>query len=366
MHFCGGRIGCSPERTPIVTAVRRRRSLRRSAAALVATLAVTAGTALLAQPAEAHPKPPSPGHHKVSGYVALGDSYASGEGLAPFAEGTGGPGECHRSASQSYPVRLADSRKRAFDGLTSVACSGAITADLVTTRPNTTRAPQLAALNRKTETVTLTIGGNDAGFSVIFGDCVYTVAPELAPVVPGSPGCATRGDLVVSTRIAALAGGKNAPVLPGVYPLPDALRAVAAVAPRAKIYVTGYPQIFGSKITNPLGCQVNDQAPLFVTADDAAWVRSKAKQLNTGIASAVKTARRAGVNAHYVDVAGVFRGHNLCDQKPTKKPKSPWLNGVVLTQVSPTDPPSFSQASFHPTARGQQAYASAVRHRAWR
>ena len=337
-----------------MTAVRRRPLFRRSAAALVATLAVTAGTALLEQPAEAHPKPPhstSPGHHKVSGYVALGDSYASGEGLAPFVEGTDGPGECHRSASQSYPVRLTDSRKRAFDDLTSVACSGAVIADLVATRPNTTRAPQLAALNRKTETVTLTIGGNDAGFRLIFGDCVYTPAPELAPVVPGSPGCAARDDLVVSTRIAALTGGRNAPVLPDVYPLPDALRAIAAAAPRAKIYVTGYPKIFGAKITNPLGCQVSDQAPLFVTASDAAWVRSKAMQLNKGIASAVTKARRTGVNARYVDVAGTFRGHNLCDRK------SPWLNGVVL---NPTNPPSFSQASFHPTARGQPAFAHSL------
>ena len=293
----------------------------------------------------------------MSGYVALGDSYASGEGLAPFVAGTEGADQCHRSASQSYPVRLADSKKRAFGDLTSVACSGAIIADLVTARPSTAQPPQIAALNRKTETVTLTIGGNDAGFSLIFGDCVYTPSADLESSVSGSPGCATRDDSTVSTRIAALAGGRHAPVLPDVYPLPDALRAIAAAAPRATIYVTGYPRIFGTKVTEPLGCQVSDQAPLFVTGSDAAWVRDKARQLDTGIASAVSTARRAGVNAHYVDVARSFRGHNLCDRK------SPWLNGVVL---NPTNPPTFSVASFHPTARGQQAYAASVRHAARR
>lgn len=336
-----------------MTAVRRS-LFRRTVAALVVTLGLTAGTALLGQPAQAHPRPPhstSPGHHRVSGYVALGDSYASGEGLAPFEDGTDGAGQCHRSASQSYPAQLSDSRKRAFDDLTSVACSGAIIADLVTTRPNTTRAPQLTALNRKTETVTLTIGGNDAGFSLVFGDCVYTPAPELAPVVPGSPGCASRDDTAVSTRIAALAGGRGAPVVPGVYPLPNALRDIAAVAPRAKIYVTGYPRIFGTTMNSPLGCQVSDQAPLFVTGSDAAWIRSKAKQLDEGIASAVAQARRTGVNAHYVDVTTTFHGHNLCDKR------SPWLNGVVL---NPTNPPSFSAATFHPTARGQHAYADSV------
>ena len=325
------------------------RRIRRRSAVLLASLAVVASAVLLAPPAQAHPK--SPGHHKVSGYVALGDSYASGEGLAPFEEGTDGPGQCHRSASQSYPTRLTDSRKRAFDDLTSVACSGAIIADLVTTRPNTTRAPQLAALSRKTETVTLTVGGNDAGFSLILGDCVYT-----PPAASDRPSCASRNDQLVSTRIAALAGGRDAPTVPGVYPLPDALRAVAAAAPRAKIYVTGYPKIFGTKITNPYGCQVSDQAPLFVSGSDAAWIRSKAKQLNTGIASAVANARRAGVNAHYVNVARNFRGHNLCDKK------SPWLNGVVL---NPTNPPSFSLASFHPTARGQHAFSHAVLAKSW-
>lgn len=351
MHFCGARIGRTPGRTPIVTAAPRRQIRRRSGVALAAALTVVGATVLLRQPAQAHPKPPGHHNHKVSGYVALGDSYASGEGLTPFEEGTDGPGDCHRSADQSYPVRLTDSRRRAFDDFASVACSGAIIADLVATRPNTTRAPQLAALNSKTETVTLSIGGNDAGFRVIFGDCVYTPSAELAPVVPGSPGCAARDDLLVSTRIAALAGGRDAPVVPGVYPLPDALRTIAAVAPRAKIYVTGYPKIFGTKITNPLGCQVNAQAPLFVTASDAAWIRSKARQLNKGIASAVTKARHAGVNAQYVDVTGTFRGHNLCDRK------SPWLNGVVL---NPTNPPSFSLASFHPTARGQHAFADSV------
>ena len=340
-----------------MTAASRRQVLRRSAVALTATLAIAASTALLGQPAQAHPRPPAHHHSYPSGYVALGDSYASGEGLMPFEEGTDGPGECHRSADQSYPVRLTDSRNRSFDKLTSVACSGAITADLVLTRPGTTRAPQVTALNRKTETVTLTIGGNDAGFSLIFGDCVYTPDPQLAQVVPGSPGCATRKDAVVSTQIAALAGGRHAPVVPAVYPLPDALRAVAAAAPRAKIYVTGYPRMFGTKMTNSLGCQVSSQAPLFVSGNDAAWIRRKAKQLNTGIASAVARARRAGVNVHYVDVAHTFRGHNLCDKK------SAWLNGVVL---NPTNPPTFSAATFHPTARGQQAFADSVRRSAWR
>lgn len=35
--------------------------------------------------------------------MALGDSYAAGEGLAPYEEGSGA---CDRSATQSYPEIL--------------------------------------------------------------------------------------------------------------------------------------------------------------------------------------------------------------------------------------------------------------------
>jgi hypothetical protein len=311
---------------------------------LLVVLTVVAST-LLVDPAQARPRTARP---QLAGYVALGDSYAAGEGLTPFEAGTEGAGQCHRSARQSYPVRLADSGRRAFDDLTSVACSGSITADLVTTRPGTTRAPQLTALGRRTETVTLTIGGNDAGFGLIFRDCVYSPDPVLATTVPGEPGCATRHDAAVSARIAALAGGPSAPTDPRVYPLPDALAQVAAAAPRTTIYVTGYPLIFGSEIDNPFGCQVSSQAPLFVTTPDAAWIRSKAVELNAAIRSAVISARRAGADVHFVNVARTFRGHHLCDTG------APWLNGVVLTSLNP---PEYSVATFHPTARGQRAYA---------
>lgn len=318
--------------------------LRSSAAVLIAVLTMI--TILLVAPAQAHPRPPRP---HPSGYVALGDSYAAGEGLAPFEAGTEAGDQCHRSAAQSHPVLLADSGRRAFDDLTSVACSGAVTADLIATRPGTTRAPQLSALDRRTETVTLTVGGNDAGFGPILGDCVFSADPRV--VAPGARGCAVRRDDLVSTRIAALAGRRGAPALPDIVPLPVALAQVVAAAPRATIYVTGYPLIFGTAIDSPYGCQVSRQAPLFVAASDATWIRSKASDLNSVIKATVRAARRAGADVHYVDVTKTFRGHELCGRR------SPWLNGVVLTSA---DPPQISAATFHPTAEGQRAYATSV------
>jgi hypothetical protein len=51
---------------------------------------------------------------------------------------------------------------------------------------------------------------------------------------------------------------------------------------------------------------------------------------------------------HYVNVAKKFVGHNVCDRR------RPWINSVVLGPG-----PSIGSASFHPTARGQIAFAFA-------
>ena len=331
---------------------RRSQFARRPLALLAALLAIGA-SALVGQPASAETRSWAP---PTSGYVALGDSYAAGEGLPPFEAGTGT--DCHRSASQSYPALLGASGVRQFSSETSVACSGAVTYDVVATRPGTGNPPQISALGPRTRTVTLTIGGNDSGFSLVFGDCVYSPDPSVQSVLPGGgPGCATRDDAAVSTRIAALSGAPGAPTVPGIVPLPAVLAAIGAAAPRATIYVTGYPRLFGSKNTNAYGCQVSTAAPLFVAGSDTAWIREKAGQLNKTVEAAVAKARAGGANVRYADVARTYRGHNLCDRG------RPWLNGVVLASTSPLQ---LSPATFHPTATGQRAYARSVLETAWR
>ena len=117
--------------------------------------------------------------------VALGDSYTAGEGVPPFVARTdlAGINECHRS-SQAYPVQVAS---RVGLPLESWACSGAATADLVTTTVSRDRAPwndplhevtagtSASALDRlgsDVSIVTLSIGGNDVGFADIVSDCL--------------------------------------------------------------------------------------------------------------------------------------------------------------------------------------------------
>ena len=117
-------------------------------------------------------------------YVALGDSYAAGEGLRPFEAFTGdNRGElgnsCHRS-------QLAYSQLLRFEAPVPatrfVACSGAVISDIF--KPYLTgeagdddrlAVPEQvpAGVRRDVGLVTISIGGNDAVFSAIVRHCFF-------------------------------------------------------------------------------------------------------------------------------------------------------------------------------------------------
>ena len=91
-------------------------------------------------------------------YVALGDSYSSGVGAGNYISSSG---NCERSYD-AYPEQWAASHSPA--SFVSVACSGATTADVLSS--------QVSALSASTTLVSITIGGNDAGFSSVMETCV--------------------------------------------------------------------------------------------------------------------------------------------------------------------------------------------------
>jgi lysophospholipase L1-like esterase len=325
----------------------------RRVAAVAAAALVTA--ALVAGPSTAQ----AAGRHHpaaASRYVALGDSYASGEGLRPYEAGTAtATDRCHRSAHRSYPERLQATSLRAFNRLISVACSGAGTAGLLDAPKGADEPAQLASLTSKTKTVTLTIGGNDAGFAGVLADCLYSPVAQTQAYLPGvGRHCEQKDDKAVSARISALGGG---PAQFGTVSISTILTLIHAASPRATIYVTGYPQLFGTKPSNDFGCQVSRKLPIFILGTDVTWIRSKTTELNAAIKSGVETASGLGIKAHYVDVAKPFGGHGLCDAHHS------WIKPLLLTLPDPADPssvPSISSASFHPTGRGQRVWARAI------
>jgi lysophospholipase L1-like esterase len=110
-------------------------------------------------------------------YIALGDSYAAGDGIPTQFNVASG---CGRS-SHSYPVLVAGHLGLNASQYRDVSCSSAKIADL--TAPQSTGSatdpPQLSALSADATLVTLGIGGNDLGFRGILTRCVALDAPGV-------------------------------------------------------------------------------------------------------------------------------------------------------------------------------------------
>ena len=259
-------------------------------------------------------------------YVALGDSYASGEGLTP---------------SLSYPVLLRERGLPRFFPLTSAARSGAVTGDVLAT--------QVSVLRESTRTVTLTVGGNDAGFATVVAACLHSPDPRLQAVLDQGAQWRAGAKAGAQRRIAFLGGPAAAPQ-DRTLPLVRVISEVARRAPNAEILVTGYPRLLGSAPT-PQGHRASDVLPLFVAEEDAAWMTAQSDALDAAVAAGVERAQASGVRARYVDVTAAFDGHALSDRQ------APWVNGVVLASLGSLVPDS---SSFHLTAEGSAAYAAAL------
>jgi lysophospholipase L1-like esterase len=219
-------------------------------------------------------------------YVALGDSYASGVGAGSTS------GSCGQSPN-AYPALWAKAAAPA--SFTFAACSGASTTDVIN--------GQLSALTAATTLVSLTVGGNDAGFTSVMETCVLASTSSCQNAV-------AKGEQFVAAS------------LPGR--LDAVLAAVHAHAPGARVVVVGYPDFYDLGATFCFGLSRADHQAL-----DAGI-----NQLDGALQAA---AARDG--AAFADVRPAFAGHELCDG-------AGWLNSVDLLDLD---------SSYHPTATGQKS-----------
>ncbi len=309
----------------------------------------------------------------TASYVALGDSYSSGEGDPPYEAGTTPPQDpnllnsgtfdhCHRSQQAYGPLvgGILDLGATIFK-----ACSGAVTEDFFNENPNNEPEPaQLSWLEPSDQTVTFTIGGNDAGFVHIVEECVAGLRSTF-PFVQKF-GCSTDKSLQEETeqRLEALEGRSLAFTPPPehrpIRSLKEVIEAVHTRAPAARIVVGGYPQLFGSKRktyaplpgVSPSGrvCLVGTThetallppEPLLVDYFDAQWLNELAGELDSVIEASVEVAQHEGIPVSYAEPTA-FSKHGLCDKAES------WFHPVELdsTNVPEAD-------SFHPTADGQR------------
>jgi lysophospholipase L1-like esterase len=211
-------------------------------------------------------------------YVAMGDSYSAGSGVEP-PDPTGV--SCTRSL-RNYPHDIAAATAVR---LTDVTCGAAQTKDYYTSQmPGV--APQLYALGRGTQLVTMTIGGNDS--NVFINSIVDCGAAGLSTAGQGSP-CKDRYGSSFSDTIRR-----------STYPsLVKALRAVHTRAPNARVAILSYPWIMPATV----GCFDK----MTVARGDVPYVRGIQATLNDAVRRAA-----AATGSIYVDMNVVSNGHDAC------------------------------------------------------
>lgn len=219
-------------------------------------------------------------------YVALGDSYSSGVGAGSY----GSSGSCKRSAN-AYGQLWANAH--AGTTFTFLACSGAKTGDVLN---------QINSMPSSASLVTLTVGGNDAGFTDVITTCTLNSDQTCIDRV-------NTAKTYVQNTLPSL--------LDNVY------RAVKSKAPNAKLVVLSYPRFY----TVPGSCSVG------LSDTKRSAINSGADTLASVLAS-----RAAAAGAQFVDVRSAFVGHNICSSA------SDYLHSLTW----PVD------ESYHPTAAGQR------------
>ncbi|WP_282701554.1 SGNH/GDSL hydrolase family protein [Streptomyces sp. CC219B] len=219
-------------------------------------------------------------------YVALGDSYSSGVGAGSYI---GSSGDCKRS-TKAHPYLWAAANSPSSFAFT--ACSGARTGDVL--------AGQMGPLNSATALVSISVGGNDAGFADVMTTCV----------LQSDSACLSR----INTARAYVDS-----TLPGK--LDSVYSAIRAKAPSARVVVLGYPRFY------KLGT-----ACLGLSETKRKAINDAADHLDAAIA------RRAAAHSFtFGDVRTTFTGHEICSG-------SSWLHSVNWLNIG---------ESYHPTAAGQ-------------
>jgi lysophospholipase L1-like esterase len=244
-------------------------------------------------------------------YVALGDSYVA----APLVPVTDVANGCFRS-SNNYPSLVA---RKLGAKLDDRSCGGADTSSFERSQyPDV--PPQLSALKPDDDVVTVGIGGND---EKVFGRLVNRCPALRAGDPNGSPCRTAMGSSGKDALLAAL--DRTGAKVTGL------LREVHQRAPKAKVFVVGYPQIVSPGDACP-------ELPL--AKGDYAY----AEQVNLALTEMLRTAAQA-TDSSYVDVWTASKGHDICSSDP-------WINGSVDNERQ--------AARYHPFAKEQAAVADLV------
>lgn len=256
-------------------------------------------------------------------WVAMGDSYSSGEGAPPYdpATDTLNVNMCHRSGMSYSEQILSQTSYFTGGGFAVAACSGAQSSQLLDGQG--TDGPQLAVLSNTTSLITLSIGINDLQFADILATCV-----TMTDTAKGD--CQGSSDPNIKNLDAHIAAEGAT--------LQQDYTEIHEQAPNAKIVVLTYPDIF----QHSPGC-------LGITDNDMNWLSTEAGKFDAAISNAVN-ASAAAMPIYLVNEQQAFAGHNYCSVSGPQ-----WVNQVNLLQIGNLH---VKQQFFHPTTAGYAQVAA--------
>jgi hypothetical protein len=295
-------------------------------------------------------------------WVTLGDSYSSGEGAGGdhyITPTDSSSNLCHRADSAYSQTLLDASFARTAKGF--FACSGAQTKNVVPRAlggvpqcfqsffsdkcdpySSPDQDPQLDHSEVKSAAlITVTIGGNDLGFSSVLGTCRE------------EKNCETY-------EPAGFAGKTYSQVLQSkIQEFQTRLQAILTTirdqAPAgADIRVLGYPALFPTDETNqscaPLAKICGSDAE--ISPSEQTWLNQLVPSLNQAIQNAAD-----GAGVRFVSVAEFFAGHGICG------PEGSWFVRMPtdFEECAYRASDRHRQELFHPTSTGHaQGYRKAL------
>lgn len=299
-------------------------------------------------------------------YVAMGDSFSSGEGAGAGsyfqwhetlykcnrpgrdpARGFSGlkrpiPGwscvsyqvshdiGCHR-APTAWSFVIAKLSTDIRDDVENTACTGATIPENLLRKRKDNEQPQvdrLKELNRqeKVDLVTLTIGGNDIGFPTLLTECyLFRCGSQLSL----SRDLIRRGKSFPSSRMS----------------VESALVKIHEAAPDAKIAVVSYPQLVPESQDRLVGCGWLDRG-------ERQAARNLVGDINLALWREVEKAKARGIDAVFLDISDALTGREACSQNShvVKIYGNPW-------NTEQFHPDSVDRAPYGTSGQEDLAYA---------
>ena len=295
---------------------------------------------------------------KIIKYLALGDSYSSGEGDVSYSSGqtnylpgTESKDNCHISY-RSYPFLLRDKWNIPSGEMRSIACSGARVkpdyygigeylgqhSDLKSKNSTEKLDIRSDSLNNfspsilrqidfvakyQPDIVTFTGGGNDVGFGEVIA---YCADPRKSKV-----SCPQVSDPQISANLRRAIDDVRGS-------LTEFIQQVKEISPASKIYLIGYPQFVALD-----GC--NDGSVL-LNKPERLMIRSSVTRLN----NILKLVAR-DTDVYYVDIEDSLEGGQICDGSLYMTGPIKVLGKAVLGDA---------QEAYHPNANGHKKIATAI------